>query len=152
MPVVWRIAQQQFATLDGTGGLYTSGRWHSKGRQIIYTAEAESLALLELLVHFERTNPPRDLVLMKIAIPDHTIHLVDYGRLPLKSIYSAQETQAYGNRWLQEKSSLALCVPSILAHTEHNYIINPEHPDFDSIRIVDKQELVVDRRLLQGSC
>jgi RES domain-containing protein len=46
---LWRISNH--TALEGTGGLLASGRWHSKGRPIIYCAPDPSTALLEVLVH-----------------------------------------------------------------------------------------------------
>lgn len=33
-----RITKAPRADLSGTGGLYASGRWHNRGRLIVYTA------------------------------------------------------------------------------------------------------------------
>ena len=46
---------------DGTGGLHGSGRWHSRGRRIVYTASSESLAKLEALVTYAQTLDERAL-------------------------------------------------------------------------------------------
>ena len=56
--VLWRVSN--YATLDGAGGLYVSGRWHTKGHPLIYCSEDPSTALLETLVHIEsipKTGP-----------------------------------------------------------------------------------------------
>jgi len=64
---LWRISNH--ATLNGRGGLYTSARWHTAGRLVVYLAESSAGALLEALVHLE-LKPGR---LPKLAL---TIELV----------------------------------------------------------------------------
>jgi RES domain-containing protein len=41
------------------------------------------------------------------------------------------DSKEYGNKWLEEQRSLILVVPSIVIPQEKNYIINPNHPEFD---------------------
>ncbi len=67
---VWRLSR--YASLDGAGGLHTSGRWHTRGRPVVYAAESASTALLEVLVHLE-VDPedlPDGFLLLAIDIPD----------------------------------------------------------------------------------
>ena len=49
--ILWRISN--YPNLDGTGGLYVSGRWHSKGHPVVYCTLNPSTSLLEILVHME---------------------------------------------------------------------------------------------------
>lgn len=69
---VWRICRKPYVdnALDGIGGMYTSGRWHTKGNPIVYTASSAALAALELLVHVDPLMAPSDLRLLAIEIPD----------------------------------------------------------------------------------
>ncbi|AVT78400.1 hypothetical protein RPPS3_43380 [Rhodopseudomonas palustris] len=53
---LWRISN--YADLTGTGGLRASGRWHSRGRRIVYLADHPSSAVLEMLVHMDREFLP----------------------------------------------------------------------------------------------
>ena len=41
---------------SGLGGLFGKGRWHTRGRLIVYAAEHISLAMAESLVHIQRSN------------------------------------------------------------------------------------------------
>ena len=52
MPTVWRITTQRFAAsaFSGEGARLYGGRWNPKGWEVVYTAESQSLALLELMV------------------------------------------------------------------------------------------------------
>ena len=47
---LWRISN--YADLSGAGdGLLAAGRWHTRGRRIVYLADHPASALLEMLVH-----------------------------------------------------------------------------------------------------
>ena len=54
---LWRVSN--YASLEGTGGLYVSGRWHTKGHPVVYCSEDPSTALLETLVHIEIDSEDR---------------------------------------------------------------------------------------------
>ena len=69
MPTVWRITTQRFAAraFSGEGARLYGGRWNPKGWEVVYTAESQSLALLELMV---QDDPLRaHYVLMAVEIP-----------------------------------------------------------------------------------
>jgi RES domain-containing protein len=59
-----------YADLSGIGGLRAAGRWHSQGRRIVYLADHESSALLEMLVHMDRDFMPASYQLLRIVAPD----------------------------------------------------------------------------------
>lgn len=46
---------------------------------------------------------------------------------------ASTSTAEIGDNWLEDRSSLALAVPSVVAPRETNYLINPEHPDFQAL-------------------
>ncbi|MGH3090683.1 MAG: RES family NAD+ phosphorylase [Rubrobacteraceae bacterium] len=55
--------------------------------------------------------------------------------------------KAIGDAWLTEGRSLALRVPSVTVRGQHNYLINPAHPDFASVEVSDPEPLDLDPRL-----
>lgn len=68
-----RICAARFAgtaaeAFRGEGGLSGSGRWHRRGRPIVYTATHRSLAMLEILVHLD---PHLSLQLLKFQRRSH---------------------------------------------------------------------------------
>src|SRR4029078_4714083 len=69
---VWRIPRQPHAaaSLTGGGGLYVSGRWHHRGRPIVYTSATPSLAALEVLVQVGPALAPTDLRLIEVDVPE----------------------------------------------------------------------------------
>jgi len=148
---VWRIAQKHHTTppLNGMGGLYVSGRWHSKGQLIVYTAASQALAILESIVHFDPANAPVDLVMISADISP-----VSYRALSAVELGQNWKTRGsealrhIGNQWLQDQSSCVLQVPSVITPSEeYNYLINPLHPEFAKITKVQMETFVMDPRL-----
>ncbi|MBX7121163.1 MAG: RES family NAD+ phosphorylase [Opitutaceae bacterium] len=50
------------------------------------------------------------------------------------AIPPAASTRQFGDRWIDERRSAVLRVPSVVTTGEFNYLINPAHPDFTRIR------------------
>lgn len=57
--------------------------------------------------------------------------------------------QALGTDWLRQSRSSVLLVPSAVMPAEHNYLLNPLHPDFRRIAIGEPEFLDTDIRLLR---
>jgi RES domain-containing protein len=69
---VWRLTKIKFAAtpLDGEGARLYGGRWNHPGTALVYTSSTLALAQLELLVHVDRSDAPRDLLAVELEIPD----------------------------------------------------------------------------------
>ena len=150
---LWRVARaahapSSTAAFDGIGGLSVDGRWHTRGRPIVYTARTESLAKLEALVHLKPAIAPR-LVLVDATIPDALVATLR-GALPAgwDDVPDSGAARSVGDSWLQSGSSLALEVPSVLSSTETNVLINPAHPDFAQLVIGNPVPFTFDHRLV----
>ena len=129
-----RIGSKKFcatrsATFGGQGSLYGDGRWHHRGRLVVYTASHRSLALLEVHAHLDRKNQLQPFVAWEIEVPDKFI--VEPGALPRGWLSDLEATRTYGDAWLVARSSVGLCVPSVIVPSEMNVLLNPAHPDFD---------------------
>ncbi len=129
---VWRIcaAKYQNTAFSGIGGLYVPGRWHTQGHKIVYTAENLSLASLEVFVHLEsdrlklvatKAELDEELAVEEIAVESLPVNWQDSEMYPI--------LQQIGRDWLLSKRSPILKVPSAIVPVEHNYLLNPEHPD-----------------------
>jgi len=149
---VWRICRNPYAAapLSGRGGLFTSGRWHTKGRRVVYTSGSLSLAALEILVHVDRDMLPPDLVQLEIDVPDN----LEIERIKLKTLprnwrsYPAPAAlQQRGDDWLAAGSTPALQVPSAVIPEEFNLILNPQHAGARKIRLVSTRDFRYDSRL-----
>lgn len=150
---VWRICRQPFVAtaLDGIGGLYASGRWHRRGRPIVYAASSAALAALEVLVHVDPLDAPDDLRLLALEVPDDLlIEQIDVAALPARwaAVPAPDELAALGSDWLASRRSAALSVPSAVIPIERNLLLNPLHPDTLRVRIVGDTAFTFDPRLM----
>lgn len=150
---VWRICRQPYAAaaLDGTGGMYTSGRWHAKGYPIVYTASSAALAALEVLVHVDPLTAPTDLRLLAVELPDDlSTETLDPAALPSgwNAVPAPAALQTLGTSWLTSGRSAALIVPSAVITVEQNVLLNPRHPDVRRVRVVGNDAFSFDTRLL----
>ena len=129
-----------------------SGRWHTRGRRIIYCAQTPAAALLETLVHFEveiRDLPAR-YRLLKIQVPeDVMVERLHPNRLPAGWIVRPDLTRAVGDDWISAKRSPLLLVPSAIVPETLNVLLNPSHPDAGRFVIAQVSEHVIDPRLLE---
>lgn len=153
----YRICQAAYAAtaadmIAGTGGLHSSGRWHSAGKRIVYVAQNLSLAAHEIIVHYPRRKHAVQFVMSDIEIPDVLVMtLAAFGVTTLPVGWDSQPprqaSQAIGDSWLAAKVSAALAVPSVIIPGECNYLLNPDHPDFGLIKSTDPKLFSFDPRL-----
>jgi RES domain-containing protein len=143
---LWRISNH--ASLSGDGGLYASGRWHTRGRRVVYLADHPASALLEVMVHLEvdAEDMPRDYQLLGVDVPDD-IPAAFMG-LPDNWRDDVARTRALGDAWLREGSSALLRVPSAIVPDARNYLLNLAHADAARIAIVESQRAAFDPRLM----
>ena len=149
---LWRICRRAHASnpLSGRGGLVAGGRWHPKGRRVVYTSETLSLAVLELLVHTDKDLLPSDLIQIKLEVPDSVpTERVDLRTLPpdWRSYPAPLVLQELGAHWIDRGASAVLRVPSAVVPVENNFLLNPEHRSARRFRIVAKERFVLDARL-----
>jgi RES domain-containing protein len=148
--ILWRISNH--VSLTGEGGLRASGRWHSRGRRVVYVAQSAAAALLEILVHFEieiRDLPVR-YRLLKIDVPDDVqVARVPASALPRDWAERPEVTRAIGDAWIASTSTALLTVPSALVPETFNVLLNPAHPEAARIVVLHATEHVIDPRLLE---
>lgn len=147
---LWRISNHY--SLAGDGALRTPGRWHSRGRRIVYCAQNPAAALLEILVHFEIDiqDLPVRYRLLKIHAPDDVpVERVSVDKLPSDWPEKTEATRALGDAWLATDSSALLIVPSAIVPDTFNVLLNPAHNDAKRIVIVETGEHAIDPRLLK---
>lgn len=147
---MWRVSNH--AALDGLGGLRASGRWHTRGKPIVYCAGSAAAALLETLVHAEidAEDIPVAFRYLEIEVVDstavETIRPSDPGSAWQTRL---DRTRRTGDEWLQSGRTALLRVPSVIAPETWNFLINPAHSESAAIRIAKVHRYVVDRRLLR---
>lgn len=147
--ILWRISNH--LSLAGDGGLRVSGRWHTRGRRVVYCAENPAAALLEILVHFEieiRDLPARSR-LLKLEVPDDVqVERVLLDELPRDWLDKNEATRTIGDAWLATGSTALLTVPSAIVPQTLNVLLNPAHQDARRMVIVQASEHLIDPRLL----
>ena len=150
----WRIVKAKHAAtaFDGEGARLLGGRWNSPGSPMVYTAESAALAALEMLVHLGRSVILPAYVIISCSFDPAWLSHLDRARLPenWRSFPAPPELQLIGNEWLKTSSSAVLEVPNAIIPTESNYMLNPRHADFASIRISNSQPFEFDLRFLRG--
>lgn len=147
--IIYRLAIEQFKDdLSGTGSKIYGGRWNSVGTPMVYTTENISLSVLEILVRSDKDLLPPDYMLMKIEIPDNLSYTsITNSKLKKNWKEDLEYSQFIGSAFIKNNSAVALKVPSAIVDEEHNYIINPNHPDFKKIKIRISSKFKFDKRL-----
>ncbi|QBG48805.1 RES domain-containing protein [Verrucomicrobia bacterium S94] len=152
MLICWRLVHSAYLAdaFSGEGARLAGGRWNSEGFAVIYTAESLSLSLLEIIVHLEFKETLNLYKAIPIRVPEKKIEAIDTAALPpdWNSPLPHPATLLSGNNWLRNQSSPALRVPSAIVPIESNILLNPVHPDFQSLEIGEPVDLPVDPRVL----
>lgn len=147
---LYRIALKQYADLEGTGGIFSSGRWHHEGHRVIYLSQNVSLAAWEKLINLASTTLiPTGLVLIEVSVPD--VELLEVpGSILVKGwdgFPYLNTTMEYGTQFLTNNEYLLLKVPSAVIKAEYNYLLNPKHPSIQECKIEQVTPFVFDTRI-----
>lgn len=149
---VWRLCGARFsqAAWTGQGGLYAARRWNEKGHLIVYTATSRALAAVEYFVNLEPRQAPDDLLMAEADVPDSLIAKLELGKLP-KNWFTLnnRECRRTGTEWLQSRRSVALLVPSVPIRGDWNVLLNPAHPDFPRINLIETTPFHYDQRMFR---
>ena len=150
---VWRLTRPQYAAtaLSGEGSARYPGRWNVRGVRVAYASETLSLALLEVLAHAENLDMLNQYVALKVTLPSDSLTTLGLTELPedWQADPPPESTRALGHAWFSAHETLVLKVPSVLVPTEHNFVINPEHPDFAQVEVAAPVPLPFDARVLR---
>ncbi|HEU0142077.1 MAG TPA: RES family NAD+ phosphorylase [Bryobacteraceae bacterium] len=151
MTRVYRILRKPYAKkpLDGEGAYRFGGRWSSVGTRLAYTAEHLSLAMIEYFIHIDPDDPPKDLVAVTAEVPD-SISRISISPKLLPSDWrqspAPPELAEIGDRFVRDRRTAILIVPSALAPAESNWLVNPQHPEFAKIRLHSAEPFEYDSR------
>lgn len=146
---IFRITDSKWATKLVASG--RPARWNSRDVEMLYFAQSLSLACLENAVHrssIELHNVSFSRVIVQAPNDFNVLNEID---LPVG--WNAINPQnigicrPFGDRWIQSKASLLLRVPSVIVKGEFNFLVNPKHPDFVKLKIVDIAPFLFDDRL-----
>lgn len=139
---VWRLARAALcatpaAAFSGEGAAIVGGRWNRKGSRLCYASWSRSLTVLEILVHIDRQEMPADYFFVSALIEERDVATLAVLPPDWRNPSRSAATVSAGEAFIAERSSLALTVPSVIVPGERNYLINPVHPRFRSLRISD---------------
>lgn len=145
---VFRISLAIYSTKLLASG--NPARWNSKDIKIIYTAESRALACLENIVHRNSKGLQKNFRIMEINVPDkikiekiqETDLIADW-----KNFDNMPYTQQIGDNWINNSKTAVLQVPSVIVTGDFNYLINPAHKDFSSIKLLSVIPFEFDSRI-----
>jgi RES domain-containing protein len=107
-------------------------------------AESVALAVLENLVHMAAADFPAGYVIVPAVIPDTTRILTEEN---LMARFAGLTNRQLGDRWFESGDSAVLEVRSAVVSFEHNYLLNPRHPEFRQILVEPTVPFSFDERL-----
>jgi RES domain-containing protein len=153
MTTVYRICKSKYTAtaFDGEGAFQFGGRWNSRGTRLVYVAENLSLAVLEMLVHFQDDGILAAYSFIEATFDESLVESAESrSKLPKNWQTSPPpfSTQQIGDNWAKRGLTMALKVSSTIIPSESNYLLNPNHKDFSKITFGEPQSFKFDQRLL----
>jgi RES domain-containing protein len=151
MPPLWRLYRRQHGPgLDGIGGIFAGGRWHTLGQRVVYFGGSAAIVVLERLAHIDPDLLPNDLRLARFEFSEPVLQtkVDEFGALSAHWTQDEDHTRLIGSRWRQHGYSCLLAVPSAILPEECNFVLNPEHPDAKRLRLVRERRFAFDSRLI----
>ena len=149
----WRIYKKRFAKspFTGEGARLYGGRWNSPGHPVIYLAQSQALAALEILVHLEAADALKHYQVCPVSFSDALVETIEMADLPAnwRKDPAPARLRAIGDEWIESKRSAVLRVPSAIVAAENNYLLNPGHADFSGVKLGKGQGFRFDRRLVK---
>lgn len=151
----WRIVKRKFrkVAFTGAGARRYGGRWNSEGVVVVYAAESQSLAALEMLVHLDSSDILRYYIAIPVSFDSRLVIDMDVSSLPKnwKSSPVPRSVQAIGDAWVSSGKSAVLRVPSVLVPSESNFLLNPQHAEYANLVIGRPLRFDFDPRLFRGT-
>jgi RES domain-containing protein len=116
---------------------------------MVYTAQSQSLAALELLVHLDSSELLATYVVFEVRIDASLIARVNSAKLPRnwRADPPPDRLREIGDTWVSAGRSAVLRTPSTVVPAEDNFLLNPQHPDFARLEIGKPSPFRFDRRL-----
>ena len=148
----WRIVKRKLAAeaFSGEGARLYGGRWNSPGVSVVYTAQSQSLAALELLVHLENSDLLREYVVIEARFDSSYVTRISKADLPQdwRANPPPPAARAIGDAWIAQEPSPVLELPSAIIPAESIFLMNPQHSAFSQIEIGEPLLFEFDLRLI----
>lgn len=148
---LWRLYRAEHGPgLDGIGGTFADGRWHSQGELVVYFGASAAIVVLERLAHTDPDLLPDDLRLGLFEFSKQVVptEVSKVAALPEDWTRNEETTRQVGGSWLRNRSSCVLMVPSAILPQESNFVFNPRHADGKWLRMVRERPFTFDPRLV----
>ncbi|MCP4020379.1 MAG: RES domain-containing protein [Desulfobacteraceae bacterium] len=149
MITAYRIVKEKYVSslFKGEGARLYGGRWNEPGIAMIYTADSLALSALETYVNVVPETPLNNYKYVSVSFDEKIVKTFEkipkgWDTHPIQSV-----SRHIGNNWAYLLESVVLKVPSAVIPIEFNYLINPDHPDFDQCLISIPQAFNFDPRL-----
>ncbi len=149
--VLYRLVRSEFKDdLTGYGAFLYGGRWNSKALYALYCAEHISLAVLEIVVNYDRgvVALMPSYHLLELELRDDAVLRVDKGMVKDAWRTDVDYTRFIGDQFLQSQKGVALQVPSAVVPEECIFLLNPSHTAFKRVKIKSSKIYDLDKRLL----
>jgi RES domain-containing protein len=146
---LYRIAKTSYISdLSGAGAKMYGGRWNRPGMAMLYTSQARSLAVLELIVHFNSSAALKlDYSFLTLNISENLIFDVDISLLPTNNLNINQNSLwEISENYFLKRDILALRVPSVVISEEFNVLLNPNHSLYKEIIPQKIEKISLDER------
>lgn len=148
----WRIVKRKLAqeAFSGEGARLYGGRWNSPGVSVVYTAQSQSLATLELLVHLESSDLLHEYMVIEAQFDASLVTRIAKASLPKdwRESPPPASARAIGDAWIAADASPVLELPSAIIPAESIFLLNPEHSAFSRIEIGEPHWFEFDPRLI----
>ena len=148
----WRMvrASRAQAAFTGEGPRRYGARWNSPGVTVVYVSEHQSTATLEVFANRTPFIPDEHYKAFHLEWPDDLAEFFPLKHLPSNwRIHPPPiETREIGDRWVKQRRSVVLALPSAVSPADKNFLLNPNHPDFKRVRISSPINFEFDQRLV----
>ncbi len=128
--ISYRLVKKKHAhrVFDGEGARLYGGRWNSQGVPVLYTSDSLALCCLEIFVNLPSYDLLKEYVYIKLSFESDLVIDVElfdgWNVRPVSKV-----SQGVGDRWVKDRKSPVLRVPSVIIPDGNNYLLNFNHPD-----------------------
>lgn len=138
---IWRLVRSKYASeaFSGEAASFVGGHLNHKGSRAVYCASSLCIAILETVFHTELMH---DFVAvgakLYLSMPATVISPTD---LPKNRMDNPESMQELGDQWLRSNISAALIIPSKVLPAERIILLNPLHPDYETLTIFSEESV-----------
>jgi len=146
--ILYRCALKKWIKdLSGKGAYLHGGRWNSPGLFMVYTAENNVLAALEVAVRIPLESISEDYLMVPLELPD-SISMYK-PKLPGNWNLQTELTRTVGDEFINKGKHLLMKVPSALVSDSYNFLLNPNHQDIKKVKVLEPRTILFDKRLME---